>query len=325
MSLRVVITGGSGFIGTHLTAAILRRGNAVCNIDVKAPKIADQKSCWAPIDIMDQDGLVREFRRFRPTHIYNLAAVADISASTEALLPNSEGLLNIIRASDGLADLPRIVHVSTQLVVRPGSDYSAIRSYDPYTEYGESKAVSEELLWKNGDSHTWTIVRPTNIWGPFHPVFPNSTWKLLNRRLYMIPGKADPIRSYGYVENVVDQLIAAGTVEAFKVDKRIFYVGDQPVRLSAWVDAFARAFTGKPCRRASWTALKALATCGDVAKRFGIPAPFDGGRLYRISTDYAVPMDPAFTTLGSGSVSFDTGVSRTVSWLRQTHGREFRR
>jgi nucleoside-diphosphate-sugar epimerase len=322
---RLLVTGGSGFIGTHLVDAATGAGDEVVNIDVRPPTLASQNATWRELDLLDVEGLKGLVADFRPDAVINLAAVADLTLSYEDMRLNFVGVENIVEAARATDPAPRIVHISTQLVAEPGHHPSDPRDYVPYSEYGRSKATSEEVLWTKGDGLVWTIARPTNVWGPYHPSFALSTWKYLNRRWYAIPTGAKTIRSFGYVTNVVSQLLAAARLAPELVDHKVFYVGDEPMPLATWVDGFSRAFTGKPARRVPHPLLAVAATAGELIKRTGRSAPFDRGRLFRITADYDVPMTPALQTLGQGPASLEEGIAATVDWLRREYADEFAR
>lgn len=322
---RVLVTGGSGFIGTHLVAGLLSRGDSVSNVDVKPPTLAEQTGCWTRLDLMDREGLARHVAEFRPHVVYNLAAVADIALGGEALKVNTEGLRHLLEAAQALPEPPRLIHASTQLVAGPGYRISGPRDYSPYTEYGESKAASEEILWNWTGDVVWTIVRPTVVWGPWHPSFGGSTWKYLNRRWYMITGGKDPVRTYSYIDNLVAQLIAAAEAAPERVGAKMFYGGDAPIPTSWWLDGFARALTGKPARRVPYALLSGLAWAGEALGRIGGPSPINRGRLYRMTSEYVVPLDDTFEILGEGPVTLEEGIARTVDWLRADQPEEFGR
>jgi nucleoside-diphosphate-sugar epimerase len=322
---RLLVAGGSGFIGTHTVAAALAAGDDVVNVDIRRPLLGEQGDHWRELDLMDAEGLKRLVAEFRPDAIVNLAAVADLALSYEDMAVNYVGVENLVGAARAVDAPPRIVHISTQLVVEPGYAPSGPRDYRPYSEYGKTKATSEEVLWTHADDLEWTIARPTNVWGPYHPSFALSTWKYLNRRWYAIPRGARTIRSFGYVENVAAQLLAAAKGPAEAVDHQVFYVGDEPMPLATWLDGFSRTLTGKPARRVPRALLKAGAEAGELIKRAGRGAPFDRGRLFRITADYAVPMAPALEALGRGPVSREQGIADTVDWLRREHPAEFKR
>lgn len=325
MTKRLAITGGSGFIGTNLVQAALERGDTVLNLDIAAPGDKRHAAHWRRVDILDAPAVAQVLADFRPDAVYNLAAVADIALAAEAMLPNTQGLRNVVAGVRGCGSRPVLVHASTQLVVGPEYEPAHARDYHPYTPYGQSKADSEEILWDEAGDLRWTIVRPATVWGPWHATFHGSIWRYLNRRWYMLPTGVDPIRSFGYVGTVVSQLLAVLDADPADTDHRIFYLGDVPARSSAWLDGFSRALTGRRTRRVPGFALRLLAEGGELLKRLGGPSPIDRGRLYRMTTDYPVPMDETFRVLGRGPTTTEAGVAATVEWLRTQHPEEYRR
>lgn len=325
MPRKLVITGGSGFIGTNLVQMARDRGDAVVNIDLRPPQVEAQRACWREGDLMDAGALRALIADADPDAIINLAAVADIALRAAAMPANTQGLRHVIEAARALPTKPQLIHASTQLVVKPGYLPAHPRDFAPYTEYGQSKAESEEILWEEAGDLRWTIVRPSTIWGPWHATFGGSIWKYLNRRWYMLPTGMDPVRSYGYVANVCAQLLAVVDAPTAAVDHKIFYVGDAPEPSSKWLDGFSRALTGHATRRIPGSALRVLATLGEWSNAVGGPSPINRGRLYRMTTDYPVPMEETFRVLGRGNVDSASGIAATVAWLRERHPDEYRR
>ena len=321
----ILVTGGSGFIGTHLVAAALTAGHSVTNLDIKRPVLDAHAAHWVEADLMDVDVVMRVVAQSQPTLVYNLAAIADIALDAAAMASNTQGLRNVMVAAKQVGSVTRLIHASTQLVVKPGYEPAHPRDFAPYTEYGESKAQSETILWEEAGALPWTIVRPATIWGPWHATFGGSIWKYLNRRWYLLPTGVDPVRSYGYVGNIVAQLLAIADAKTEDVDHAIFYLGDVPQRSSAWLDGFSQELTGKRTRRVPGIALKLLAGVGELSRRIGGPAPIDRGRLYRMTTDYPVPMEETFRVLGRGPTGLQDGIAQTVAWLRETQPGEYRR
>jgi GlcNAc-P-P-Und epimerase len=70
----------------------------------------------------------------------------------------------------------------------------------------------------------------------------------LKRGLYLHPGDIPVVRSYGYVENIVHQIVKIVTAPPTLVDRRVLYVSDPPLKLLDWVNAFSRALRGATCR-----------------------------------------------------------------------------
>ncbi|MDP2296019.1 MAG: NAD(P)-dependent oxidoreductase [Pseudolabrys sp.] len=312
----VVVTGGSGFIGNHLIDALERKGAAVVNLDKREPTVSDKRRGWQRCDLMDRESLVRKITEIRPRIVYNLAAHASLQGTVDDMKVNFDGVENLIVACRQLASQPFIVHASTQLVAGPAIGEFEPLDYKPFSAYGESKVKSEQVL-RSSDAR-WTIVRPSNIWGPYHPSFARSIWKYIARRVYMHPTGADVIRSYGYVENVVHQLVRIAELDDTEVRGKTFYVGDAPISSAIWLDTFSYALTNRPVRRVPLWLLKAAAFGGELSARIGGPSPINLGRLKRMTSDFPVPMEGALKVLGPGPISLEDGVKETVKWLKGT-------
>ena len=85
------------------------------------PKLSSQKELWRWCDIKDCSKVNEIFREFNPTHVFHLAARANLNGNTvEDFSDNILGTANVIQAVNNIASLERFIHVSTQYVVRPG-------------------------------------------------------------------------------------------------------------------------------------------------------------------------------------------------------------
>lgn len=315
---RVLVTGGSGFIGTNLIELLALSGADVVNADVRPPLWGAHQASWHPCDISSYDEIAKLITRVDPHMIVHLAArtdtVSDVLADYEI---NRLGTRNVTRAIKSAQSASRFIFVSTQFVLGPEVQFESETQYAPKTAYGESKAQAERDLIQNPPSVTWTIVRPTNVWGPWHLRYQREFWRILQRGLYLHPASPDPVRSYGYVGSVCLQILAMLVVDSAAVHGRVLYVGDEPIRLSQWVDAFSLALKGRRARRVPGAAIRGLARVGDVAQRIGLPAPLDSGRYRSMTEDYPTPMHRTAEALdGLPRVSLSSGVAETVLWLK---------
>ena len=176
--MRCLITGGSGFIGTNLIQEMEMAGWSVLNVDIQSPKIPDHNGTWLDCDIMDKRELVRAFERFDPTHCVHLAARTDTEGTVlQDYEVNTLGTQNLLDASMAAPSLSRLVVTSSQFVHQADGPPLSDTDYAPHTMYGRSKAISETLTREAQLRSLWTIVRPTNIWGPWHPHSPGRTYR----------------------------------------------------------------------------------------------------------------------------------------------------
>ncbi len=315
---RVLLTGGSGFIGTNLADLLLHRGAEVVNADIAPPLSPAHTTFWRRCDVGSAAELQALMADTDPHWVVHLAARTDTSSEVVAdYAINYVGSENVARALGFAPSCDRYILVSSQFVVGPRTPFTDENDYAPHTAYGHSKVAAERWLRKQQPALPWTIVRPTNVWGPWHLRYQREFWRVLQKGMYVHPSAPDPVRSYGYVGSVCLQLLAVLQAGAASVHGRALYLGDEPIRLSQWVDAFSVALKGRPARRIPGDALKGLARLGDVARRVGLPAPLDTGRFQSMTEDYPTPMSRTAEALGGlPGVPMDHGVAETVRWLR---------
>src|SRR5687768_15084830 len=189
--MRVLVTGGSGFIGTNLTKFLHQKGIQFLNIDIVQPKESVLTSYWQECDIMDLDSLLSHFRTFRPSEVIHLAAETDTDPkkTIEDYKVNTLGTLNVIKAIKSLDCVERVIFTSTQFVNQSKNGPQHDEDYAPHTVYGESKIINEKQVRSADLKSTWTIIRPTNVWGPWHLRYPFEFWKVLSENKYFHPGR----------------------------------------------------------------------------------------------------------------------------------------
>lgn len=319
---RLLITGGSGFIGTQSIELALASGFSVRSLDIKPPALAAHDGLFERVDIRDREALGRAVEAFSPTHILHMASDIDITISRlEDFVTTIGGTANIIEAARRAPQLRRIVHVSTQFVLKPGLKPESETHYDPYTLYGVAKAESERLMQASG--LPFLIARPTIIWGPRHPSFAQHIWRYIASGAYLHPVGFRPImRCYGYVDNVAAQAVAL--LEAEPGSRRVFYLGDGTINYDVWADAFAIALTGRRARRVPTPLLAAVAAAGSTLQKIGLRAPIDLGRYHRMTTSSAIDLSPTFEVAGRPAVDFESGVRESIRWLVETAPQTFK-
>jgi nucleoside-diphosphate-sugar epimerase len=181
--------------------------------------------------------------------------------------------------------------------------------------------VTEQLTREADLPVCWTIIRPTNIWGPWHLRYRREFWRVLQRGLYVHPGHEPVIRSYGYVNNVVHQIQKIFQAPREAVHGRTIYVGDRPINLFDWVNGFSRALAGRNVRVVPRGVMRVLARLGDIPTRLtGKPFLINSSRLRSMTTDYATPMEPTFALLGENPFTLEDGIKETAEWIQSYRG-----
>ena len=322
--MRILFTGASGFIGTHFVELIRREepSAAICNIDLVTPKLKEHESFWVQGDILDAARVAEVFAEFKPTHVIHMAATTDANGTTlEYYKVNTTGSGNVIAAIQQTPSIEKIIFISTQYVVGPGIVPTSIRDHRPHTVYGQSKCVMEDMIHEAQLTPQWTIVRPTNIWGSWHPRYAQEFWLVLKKGRYVHPGGKGVHRAYGYVGNIVEQMWAILQKDSASVNHQIFYVGDPVDDIIQWVSAFSIELTGKKPRIVPRFVLRSIALVGDVAIKAGISSfPLFTSRYHSMTQEYLVNMEPTFKVLGKPKYSLQEGVRLTSQWLKTQGG-----
>lgn len=320
-SLKVLVTGGSGFIGSAVVDNLIARGFQVANFDVARPIHARHDRYWLQGDILDCSGLSSCLDEVRPDAVIHLAAKADIVSSEWSDFASiHEGTGNLLSAAGEREHVKRLVNVSTQLVIGPQERPKSLVDFQPYTVYGRAKAQAEMLLLRWQAPTHWLTIRPTNIWGPHHPSFADAIWKYIAKRVYLHPSGPPVFRTYGYVENMADQIGSLLEADPAITSRQIYYGGDAVLDSAIWVDAFAKALTGRPARRLPRVLLRALGLAGDLATAAGMKSPINSGRVMRMTQSYALPLTSMLGLTGAPRISLGDGVAESVRWLRKQPG-----
>jgi nucleoside-diphosphate-sugar epimerase len=326
--MKILVTGGSGFIGTNFIDQFSKLGHTITNYSLHPPLDPEHKQYWLEGDIMRTEALQGAFEKFQPDHVLHLAARAECDENTtveKGYKVNTEGTQNVLDAIRATPSVQRVIITSSQFVCGPGPLPKNDSDYFPATVYGESKAISEKLTRAANLPVIWTIIRPTNIWGPWHMRYRREFWRVVQRGLYIHPGRQPVIRCYGYVKNVIDQIRKIFEAPRELVHGKTIYVGDRPTDLFDWVNGFSKALTGKPVRIVPRPLMRALALAGDLPSRLtGKPFLINSSRLRSMTTEYNTPIAETFELLGENPYSLEAGIQDTVEWLRNYQGPDVR-
>jgi UDP-glucose 4-epimerase len=220
-----VVTGGAGFIGSHVVEALLADGRTVVVVDDlssgRAERVAPQASLEV-VDISDRDALDRVIDAARPEAIFHLGAQSSVTVSVtdprRDCRVNVDGTLNVLEAARRHA--ASVVFTSTGGALY-GNEAPLPTPEDripaPLAPYGASKWAGEAyiLTWSRAGGVPHAVCRLGNVYGPRQSphgeagVVAIFSYKLWRGEAPTLFGDGRPTRDYVHVEDVVSALLAA--------------------------------------------------------------------------------------------------------------------
>ncbi|MEO0752573.1 MAG: dTDP-glucose 4,6-dehydratase [Pseudomonadota bacterium] len=230
--MKLLVTGGAGFIGSAVVRAAIGKGHAVVNLDALtyaaclenvAPVASAPGYAFEHVDIRDRAALDRVFAEHAPDAVMHLAAESHVDRSIDApgdfIETNVTGTYNLLEAARGHWDAKgrpegfRFHHISTDEVYGTLGDeglFTEDTSYAPNSPYSASKAASDHLVRAWGETFGLPVVLTncSNNYGPYH--FPEKLVPVVI--LKALAG--EPIPVYGQGLNVRDWLYVEDHAEA---------------------------------------------------------------------------------------------------------------
>jgi nucleoside-diphosphate-sugar epimerase len=211
--MRALVTGATGFIGSHLAEGLTERGWEVkClvrrhrnlgwieSLDVELVRgdCRDKSSLWRAVSGVDC--------------VFHLAGVIDALRWEEYFEANVVGTRNLLEAAaGGNPRLKKFVYVSSISAAGPSPKGRSLNEDDPclpVTDYGRSKLEAEEALRTSAPGFPWVIIRPPNVIGPRQRELREAI-RMMRRRVRPALGTGEPRTSLCYVGDVVEALVLA--------------------------------------------------------------------------------------------------------------------
>jgi UDP-glucose 4-epimerase len=223
--MRVLVTGGAGFIGSHLADALVQRGDAVEVVDDMSagrPSRVPDQAAVQKLSVTDATALTALTADFRPELICHLAAQIDVRSSVSHPAADAQanviGTVNVLEAARAVG--ARVLFGSTGAVIY-GRDAPIPSMEDvlplPESPYGVAKHCAEQyvLLYNrlHGTSHA--VLRFANVYGPRQDpaglagVVAIFCAQALARERPVIYGDGRQTRDYVYVGDAVGAILAA--------------------------------------------------------------------------------------------------------------------
>lgn len=220
--MKVFITGGAGFIGSHLAQKYLAQGNEVMIVDnMSTGKRIVKGAKFAQVDILHQNQLKRVMKKYQPDIVCHLAATLGVKRVNEQPIKtwktNVLGTMNVLNAARKIKSLQKILNVSTSSIYGDNDRNPKQESFppEPHEVYSISKTAGEaycQALFEEFDLPISTV-RPFNIYGPFQDSTPYGfviaifIQNLLKGKPLTIFGDGNQIRDFLYVDDCVNGMI----------------------------------------------------------------------------------------------------------------------
>lgn len=324
--MKLMITGGAGFIGSTVVRRAIDQGHQVLNVDklTYAGNLASLRSVddcsdyeFLEADIADGASMVKAISAFKPDTIMNLAAESHVDRSidgpSEFIETNIVGtfrLLEAARSYNSTADKPVVFHhISTDEVfgsLGPTGEFTEESPYQPNSPYSASKASSDMLVRAWGETYGLDVMisNCSNNYGPYqYPEKLIPTVINAMRQGHRIPiyGDGSNVRDWLHVEDHADALLTIATSGNYG---ETYNVGG----------------------RAEKTNLELVNTlCELMDEKFPTASSFPHKSLIEFVTDrpghdarYAVDCSKIERELGwTPKYTFEQGMEQTLDWYLQ--------
>jgi dTDP-glucose 4,6-dehydratase len=232
--VKLLVTGGCGFIGSAVVRLAVARGHQVVNLDAmtyaaNAANVAavagSNLYAFEQADIRDRAALDRIFATHSPDVVMHLAAESHVDRSIdgpgdfiETNITGTYHLLEAARAHWQRAGRPegfRFHHISTDEVfgsLGPEGQFTEETPYDPRSPYSASKAASDHLVraWAETYGLPVVLTNCSNNYGPYHfpeKLIPVVILNALHGRPIPVYGRGENVRDWLYVEDHADALL----------------------------------------------------------------------------------------------------------------------
>ncbi|SFD68855.1 dTDP-glucose 4,6-dehydratase [Roseivivax sediminis] len=236
--MKLLVTGGAGFIGSAVVRQAVRAGHQVVNVDAltyaacldNVAEVADDPNyAFEKADIRDRAALDRIFAAHKPDAVMHLAAESHVDRSIDGpgtfIETNVMGTFHLLEAARaywteaGRPESFRFHHISTDEVYGslgpdPQTDgqFTEDTPYDPRSPYSASKASSDHLVraWHETYGLPVVLTNCSNNYGPFHfpeKLIPVVILKALAGAPIPVYGKGENVRDWLFVEDHADALL----------------------------------------------------------------------------------------------------------------------
>jgi nucleoside-diphosphate-sugar epimerase len=317
--MRVLVTGGTGFLGSHLVEALLEQPGAEVYALVRDPA----KPRW----LKGTDGVrfitgdlesVPELPAGL-TAVYHLAGLTKTHRTTAYYSVNQEGTASLLRALESQAGPVRFVHLSSLAAVGPSEAGRPVTETDspaPVSPYGRSKLLSEEEVLKRRDRFSVVILRAAAVYGPRDEDFLEYL-RWVRRGVKPIIGRQ--VLSMLFIRDAVRACLVAG--KPGRPSGEIFNIADPQPHTWDDISQIASRHLEKrtvPILLPVWTAtLAALTSAGLFRLRGKGDSVFNLSKVKQMKQDWIADTSKARRELGFETLfTLEQGLAETIAWYR---------
>jgi nucleoside-diphosphate-sugar epimerase len=321
-SMKTAVTGGTGFMGSHLVEKLVSKGRKV---RVLVRKTSDTKLLeklrveLVYGDVVDKEAVERFVKDVDV--VYHVAGRVYTGSKDEFWNVNFHGTENMLNACLNRS-IDRFVYTSTigvmGSIVNPPADES--RPYNPSSPYDKSKCEAEKtaLRYYRENGVPVTIVRPTVVYGPGN-MYLLRLYQWIQRGDFPIIGSMNNLMHPCYIDNCLEGIMLAA--EKLKAVGEVYIIGDEkPVTWREYVNEIAETMgLNPPDRHVPVWVIKAAAWLSEFKSwMFGTPPFLTRYWVEEITKNFAYDITKAKNELGyNPEISLKEGISRTIAWYRQ--------
>ncbi|MGH2574260.1 MAG: NAD-dependent epimerase/dehydratase family protein [Ignavibacteria bacterium] len=228
--INVLITGATGFIGSHIADELLKRNYKIKCLVRKTSNLQWLKD--KPVEfvygsLFDNEILTRAVENV--DYIYHSAGITFAKKKSEYFKGNTEAVKNIIEVCYKVnPKIKKFVHISSQAAVGPAlSESNPVdenTGYHPITTYGRSKTEAEKIVKSYFDKMNCTIIRPPAVYGP-RDVAVFEYFKSISRGLMPLIGFGSKLVSLIHSSDLVNGITLAG--ESVKANSNIYFISSE--------------------------------------------------------------------------------------------------